>query len=197
VFNDQSEVMVYQAQRKFEKLQEDLEAIAKFRGPVKFVVGDAGDKRVISRPEGGFDTIIQTMGICSMANPVGFLVRLGELCRQPGERSTALSAEDLLDVSQEKRKDYGEEETDEIDEDDNGGKILLLEHGRSTYGFINKFLDNGAKMHADHYGCWWNKDIDQVVRDSGLVVERKRRYNFGTTYEYVLRPRKKGDNGKT
>jgi len=44
------------------------------------------------------------------------------------------------------------------------------------------------KMHAVHYGCWWNKDIEQVIKDSGLVVERVRRYNFGTTWEVVLRP---------
>ncbi|KAI1616091.1 ubiquinone/menaquinone biosynthesis methyltransferase, partial [Exophiala viscosa] len=154
VFNDLSEIMVYQAEKKFDELQEEKEQIAKFRGPVKFVVGDASDRRIISRPEGGFDTILQTMGVCSMANPVGFLRRLGQL----------------------------------TDERDKGGKILLLEHGRSYYNIINRFLDGNAKMHAHRYGCWNNKDIDQVIEDSGLEIESKRRYHFGTTYEYVLRP---------
>ncbi|KAL2431393.1 hypothetical protein ABEF95_008069 [Exophiala dermatitidis] len=185
-FNDQSEIMVYQAEKKFEKLQEETDAIAKFRGPVRFVVGDAADKRVISRPEGGFDTIVQTMGLCSMANPVGFLKRLGELCRQPGEPTKGL--DNLTNKKEDGRetdqKPHGEGDSNQ----DKGGKILLLEHGRSYLGFLNKYLDNIAKRHADRYGCWWNKDIDQIVKDSGLVVESKKRYHFGTTYEYVLRP---------
>ncbi|EXJ87730.1 hypothetical protein A1O1_04655 [Capronia coronata CBS 617.96] len=196
VFNDQSEIMVYQAQKKFEQLQEETDAIAKFRGPVKFVVGDAGDKRVIRRPEGGFDTIIQTMGLCSMANPVGFLKRLGELCRQPGERSTGVDLQAVRGQDQEKRNDHDAAAKASEEETDKGGKILLLEHGRSYLGFLNRYLDNIAKRHADRYGCWWNKDIDQIVRDSGLEVESKKRYHFGTTYEYVLRPRKESAKDK-
>jgi len=206
VFNDLSEIMLYQAQKKFDALQDKVgDEKRRFPGMVQFVVGDAGDKRLIKRPEGGFDTIIQTMGICSETNPVAFLKRLGELCRQPGERSTGVdmkviekeAAQLLKDL--EKAPDYGashpKQESDQLDEltveagGDLGGKILLLEHGRSNLGIVNRVLDNGAKMHADHYGCWWNKDIEQVIKDSGLVVERKRRYHFGTTYEYVLRPR--------
>jgi methyltransferase OMS1 len=204
VFNDLSEIMIYQAEKKFDALQEGREAVAKFRGPVKFVVGDASDRRVITRPEGGFDTIIQTMGVCSMANPVGFLKRLGDLCRQPGEKSTGVEEdvqEAIVKEEANARKDYGALEhglpqagTEGAGSaGDKGGKILLLEHGRSYYNFINRFLDNNAKMHAHRYGCWNNKDIEQVVRDSGLVVESKKRYHFGTTYEYVLRPSRQAD----
>ncbi|KIV78699.1 hypothetical protein PV11_06320 [Exophiala sideris] len=193
VFNDLSEIMVYQAEKKFDKLQEEKELIAKFRGPVKFVVGDASDRRVITRPEGGFDTIIQTMGVCSMANPVGFLKRLGQLVRQPGEKSAGVDMN--LPAEEEKPgHDYGEADkkqnlTEETGGRDKGGKILLLEHGRSYFNFVNRFLDDNAKMHAHRYGCWNNKDIDQVIIDSGLEIESKKRYHFGTTYEYVLRPR--------
>ena len=206
VFNDLSEIMLYQAQKKFEAGQENIrDKRRKFSGPVQFVVGDAGDRRLIKRPDGGFDTILQTMGICSETNPVAFLKRLGELCRQPGERSTGVDMKIIEEEAQrrledlKKAKDYGasepEQEGEQLDAlvveagGDLGGKILLLEHGRSNLNILNRVLDNGAKMHADRYGCWWNKDIEQVVKDSGLIVERKRRYHFGTTYEYVLRPR--------
>ncbi|KAJ9503062.1 hypothetical protein H2202_001215 [Exophiala xenobiotica] len=185
VFNDLSEIMVYQAQKKFDQLQENTQSIAKFRGPVRFVVGDASDKRLIARPEGGFDTIVQTMGVCSMANPVAFLKRLGELVRQPGEESTGLDMKALAE-EESKRKDYGADEGEQMDK---GGKILLLEHGRSYHEFVNRFLDNNAKLHAHRYGCWNNKDIDQVIKDSGLIIESKKRYHLGTTYEYVLRPK--------
>lgn len=188
VFNDLSEIMVYQAQKKFDKLQEKTLPIAKFRGPVRFVVGDASDKRLIARPDGGFDTIVQTMGVCSMANPVAFLKRLGELVRQPGEESTGLDMKALAE-EESNRNDYGAEEGEQSAGMDKGGKILLLEHGRSYHEFVNRFLDNNAKLHAHRYGCWNNKDIDQVIKDSGLMIESKRRYHLGTTYEYVLRPK--------
>ena len=74
---------------------------------------------------------------------------------------------------------------------------MLLEHGRGVSGLINRFLDDGAKMHAAHYGCWWNKDIAEVIKESGLVVERMKRYNFGTTWEIVLRPAPKSGADKT
>jgi len=176
-FNDQSEVMAAQAERKFEEMQARRSQIERFRGKVDFVVGDAGIKGVIQRPDGGFDTIVQTMGVCSMADPVSFLRRLGELCRQPGEvKPGRVSAGD-------------DKDGDDGDNNDNmGGKILLLEHGRSYYDWLNRVLDDGAKMHADHYGCWWNKDVGRIVKESGLVVERIKRYYFGTTWEIVLRP---------
>ncbi|KAK6379328.1 hypothetical protein LTS17_006246 [Exophiala oligosperma] len=202
VFNDLSEIMVYQARKKFDSMQEHTENIAKFRGDVRFVVGDAAERRLIARPEGGFDTIVQTMGVCSMANPVAFLKRLGELVRQPGERSTGVDVKAMMEEEEERqegqwqKRDYGADQGTEREKEkepaetlsDRGGKILLLEHGRSYYGFVNRFLDNNAKLHAHRYGCWNNKDIDQVIRDSGLIVESKRRYHLGTTYEYVLRP---------
>lgn len=204
VFNDQSEIMVYQAQKKYDALVQEAEPINRYRGPVQFVVGDGGDRRVIKRPEGGFDVIIQTMGICSMSNPVEFLKRLGSLARQPGEKSSA--AETGADtaaaattaaatVKANTTRDFGAsaDETDDTPTTipvpmDQGGKILLLEHGRSKLGFVNDYLDEIAKEHADRYGCWWNKDIEKVVDASGLVVESMTRSAFGTVYEYVLRP---------
>ena len=167
-FNDQSEVMVDHAERKFEQMEEGRKLNERFSGPVRFIVGDAGIKGVIDRPTGGYDTIVQTMGVCSVSEAASLLRRLGELCRQPGEPSV----HPLLE-----------------NDDGRGGKILLLEHGRGRFGLINRFLDDGAKMHAAHYGCWWNKDIVEVIEESGLVVDRMRRYNFGTTWEIVLRPR--------
>lgn len=200
VFNDQSEIMVYQAQKKYDALMQESGG-PDFKGNVNFVVGDAGDPKTIPRPQGGFDSIVQTMGICSMANPVGFLRRMGELARQPGEASArftpkpgddAPSASDGSDSTDS--SDYGEVDFQGDQRYDprvdNGGRILLLEHGRSKYDWINRLMDSMAKGHADRYGCWFNKDIEQVVRDSGLVVEKMRRYQFGTMYEIVLRPQR-------
>lgn len=44
------------------------------------------------------------------------------------------------------------------------GRIYLLEHGRGSYGWLNSLLDKFAPGHFRKYGCWWNRDIEQIVR---------------------------------
>jgi methyltransferase OMS1 len=104
--------------------------------------------------QAGFDTVIQTMGLCSTPEPVKLLHSL--------EAAT-------------------NEET---------GQILLLEHGKSHYEWLNNFLDQSAPNHALTHGCWWNKDIGKIVEESGLEVVDIKRYNFGTTWWVELKPRK-------
>lgn len=172
-FNDASPVMIENAKKKWSEEQKKRRMTDRFTGQVNWYVGDAGEENVIPRPAGGYDTIVQSWGICSMADPVKFLRHLSRLARQPGEK--------IVNSSPAKLRAQEEE-------DGKGGRIFLLEHGRGKYEWLNNFLDQSAPMHADRYGCWYNKDIDKVIQESGLVVERVRRYNFGTTYEYILRP---------
>ncbi|OQR99011.1 hypothetical protein ACHHYP_07494 [Achlya hypogyna] len=70
-----------------------------------------------------------------------------------------------------------------------GGKILLLEHGRSHYDWLSYVLDKFAAKHAERWGCLWNRDILQIVADAGLEVETVHRFHFGTTYYIVARPK--------
>ena len=69
------------------------------------------------------------------------------------------------------------------------GQILLLEHGRSYYGWLNRILDKTAAAHADKHGCWWNRDIGKIIEDSGLEPVKIRRYHLGTTWWVELKPR--------
>ncbi|KAE8352896.1 methyltransferase domain-containing protein [Aspergillus coremiiformis] len=142
-FVDLSPQMVEIAREKFQKLKPG------FTG-ARFEVQDAKD--VVPPTSSYFDTIVQTMGLCSMPDPVGTLRHLGSI------------------TEPEK------------------GQILLLEHGRSHYDWLNSILDNLAPAHADRHGCWWNRDIGEIVRESGLEVVEERRWHFGTTWKYVLRP---------
>ncbi|KAJ3003521.1 Methyltransferase-like protein 7B [Thoreauomyces humboldtii] len=71
------------------------------------------------------------------------------------------------------------------------GKVLLLEHGRSHYGFLNDALDKTAGEHARAWGCWWNRDIEALVSEAGLEVVEMERYHFGTTLFMVARPKTK------
>ena len=102
----------------------------------------------------GYDTVLQTMGLCSTPEPEKLLRNLGVATKE------------------------------------DGGQILLLEHGKSHYEWLNKLLDKTAPAHADQHGCWWNKDIGKIVEDSGLEVVHIQRYNLGTTWWIELKPRK-------
>ncbi|EQC52986.1 methyltransferase [Schizosaccharomyces japonicus yFS275] len=62
------------------------------------------------------------------------------------------------------------------------GRILLLEHGRSKYGWLNRILDAYAEKHFLRWGCQWNKDIRSIVQQAGLRVESIKRTHLGTTY---------------
>lgn len=151
-FVDLSPQMVEVTKEKFEKKYPDFKKVA-------FRAEHAGE---VPRPANGnqyYDTVVQTMGLCSTPDPVGTLRHLGEI------------------TEPEK------------------GRILLLEHGRSYYGWLNNVLDNTAAAHADRHGCWWNRDIGELVRESGLEIVEEERRHFGTTCRYVLRPRKKETGG--
>lgn len=74
----------------------------------------------------------------------------------------------------------------------NDGKLLLLEHGRSNYDWINWILDKAAAKTADKHGCWFNRDIGKILEESGLVIEKVERSQFGTVWFVEARPRVRG-----
>ena len=74
----------------------------------------------------------------------------------------------------------------------NGGKILLLEHGRSkSWSWITKLLDDNQEEHARKWGCIWNRDLDAFLEavDDILEVQILNTWHFGTTYYIVCQPR--------
>ncbi|KAJ5095526.1 hypothetical protein NUU61_004882 [Penicillium alfredii] len=155
-FVDLSPQMVAITRQKFEKLHPGF-------ARVDFRVQDAASveppsfprpRSSSSSPAPCYDTVIQTMGLCSIPDPVAALRHLGAV-------------------------------TEPLH-----GRILLLEHGRSHYTWLNRLLDNLAPSHAHKHGCWWNRDIGAIVRESGLEVVEEKRWHFGTTWRYVLRPKK-------
>ncbi|KAG9641682.1 S-adenosyl-L-methionine-dependent methyltransferase, partial [Aureobasidium melanogenum] len=103
----------------------------------------------------GYDTIVQTMGLCSTSQPVELLKNLSK----------------------------------HLNHSNPDARILLLEHGRSYIGWMNKLLDMTAPQHADKHGCWWNRDIGQIIEDSGLEVVKERRKQFGTVWIFELKPK--------
>lgn len=98
-----------------------------------------------------FDTVVQSMGLCSHHSPVQLLQSLGDACKDDGN-------------------------------------IILLEHGKSHYEWLNRILDRFAEKHAETWGCWWNRDVEGILQESGLRVVNLKRYHFGTTYWIEAKP---------
>jgi methyltransferase OMS1 len=71
------------------------------------------------------------------------------------------------------------------------GKILLLEHGRSSWCTpLNWLLDRGAAGHLKQWGCSWNLDVEALVSSTltpGCEVVSVKHHHFGTTTEIILR----------
>lgn len=50
------------------------------------------------------------------------------------------------------------------------GRVLLLEHGRSSVGPIAKFQDWRADAHFEKHACRWTQEPLEIVEDSPLVI---------------------------
>ncbi|CAH2353891.1 methyltransferase Oms1p, mitochondrial [[Candida] railenensis] len=68
-----------------------------------------------------------------------------------------------------------------------GGRIVLLEHGRSNWDFINNHLDFRAEKRMKTWACRWNLDIGELIEDAGLDVAYEKRVHFGTTWMLVCK----------
>jgi methyltransferase OMS1 len=77
--------------------------------------------------------------------------------------------------------------------DSENSRILLLEHGRSHYEWLNNLLDKNADKHVSKWGCWWNRDFMKIFEDERVTreidVEKVSRWHLGTTY-YVIAKKK-------
>ena len=155
-FVDLSAPMVDIARKKFEHKYPGY-------GRVQFLTQSALDDLPSStitdavRRYGGYDYILQSMGLCSTPEPVQLLKHLSGMAHP------------------------------------SRGKILLLEHGTGYWRWMNRYLDSTAPRHAKNHGCWYNRDIGQIVEDSGLVIESCKRKHFGTLWIIEARPRRDGD----
>lgn len=68
-----------------------------------------------------------------------------------------------------------------------GGRIVLLEHGRSTWDMINNHLDFRADKRMKTWACRWNLDIGELIEDAGLDITYEKRVHFGTTWMLVCK----------
>lgn len=155
-FVDLSGPMIEIARKKFERRYPGY-------SPVQFLTQSAlqplplGRITTLAYQQGGFDFVLQSMGLCSTPDPVRLLRQLGKVAHP------------------------------------DRGRILLLEHGKGHWEWMNKYLDSTASRHAKKHGCWYNRDIGKLVEESGLVIERCKRKHFGTLWIIEARPRRETD----
>jgi SAM-dependent methyltransferase len=68
------------------------------------------------------------------------------------------------------------------------GRILLLEHGRSSVGPIARFQDWRADAHFEKHSCRWNQEPLDVVAESPLTVTESPSALFGIITAIEARP---------
>ncbi|KAF9994724.1 hypothetical protein BGZ65_009644 [Modicella reniformis] len=66
-----------------------------------------------------------------------------------------------------------------------GGQLLLLEHGNSEWKFLQDMQASRLDQHVHKYGCYWNREIGQLVQEAGLKVVQMERTQFGTVFYIV------------
>ncbi|GJJ78045.1 methyltransferase OMS1, mitochondrial [Entomortierella parvispora] len=67
-----------------------------------------------------------------------------------------------------------------------GGQLLLLEHGNSNWKAMQDMQASKLDRHVHKYGCYWNREIEDLVVEAGLKIKEKERSQLGTVYYMVL-----------
>jgi ubiquinone/menaquinone biosynthesis C-methylase UbiE len=70
-----------------------------------------------------------------------------------------------------------------------GGKILLLEHGRSDHERLARWQDRHADQFAKASACHWNREPLELSRNAGLEIIKARRSFFGIFHRIEAEPR--------
>lgn len=68
------------------------------------------------------------------------------------------------------------------------GRIFLLEHGRSNYKWLGRWQDYRAECHAKAFGCQWNREPLEIVRQSNLSLIHANRTFFGILHLIEAKP---------
>lgn len=68
-----------------------------------------------------------------------------------------------------------------------GGRMVLLEHGRSTWDFINNHLDFRSEKRMKTWACRWNLDIGELIDDAGLDITYEKRVHLGSTWLLICK----------
>jgi ubiquinone/menaquinone biosynthesis C-methylase UbiE len=68
------------------------------------------------------------------------------------------------------------------------GRILLLEHGRSSWEFFGKYQDRAASSHFAAAGCRWNQEPIELIEQAGLKIISNEGKSLGVFHAIVAEP---------
>lgn len=71
------------------------------------------------------------------------------------------------------------------------GALLFLEHGRGRIGWLNRWLDRIEARHWREFGCHPNRDMERLIRDSGLALERVDSHLWGMVKLFWVKPQQR------
>jgi ubiquinone/menaquinone biosynthesis C-methylase UbiE len=70
------------------------------------------------------------------------------------------------------------------------GKILLIEHGRSTWKWVGRYQDNHVHQQIEQGGCRWNQEPQELVNEAGLKILQADRTLLGIFHMMIASPAK-------
>lgn len=68
------------------------------------------------------------------------------------------------------------------------GRILLIEHGRSNRAWVARWQDRHAEAHEQRFGCQWNREPLELVREAGLSIVQAAHRVAGIFHTIEARP---------
>ena len=70
------------------------------------------------------------------------------------------------------------------------GKILLIEHGRSSWEWVGKYQDRHVHQQIEQGGCRWNQEPQELVKEAGLKIVQSERSLLGIFHTIKASPGK-------
>jgi len=70
------------------------------------------------------------------------------------------------------------------------GKILLIEHGRSSWQWLGEYQDRHVHQQIEMGGCRWNQEPQELVKEAGLKIVHADRALFGIFHTLTVSPAK-------
>jgi len=70
------------------------------------------------------------------------------------------------------------------------GKILLVEHGRSSWEWLGRYQDNHVHEQIELGGCRWNQEPQELVKGAGIHIISAERTLLGIFHTIMASPAK-------
>ncbi len=109
------------------------------------------DAERLEFPDNAFDTVVDSLSLCTLTQPVQALREMVRVCKP-------------------------------------NGRILLLEHGRSSNERLARWQDKKAEKHAKRFGCNWNRNILGLLGEANLEIDSIKQYCFGVFHAIEVQP---------